>query len=92
MLLDHYRSDTAGVNWRSLEYSDLSPLAREEGKCLQCVTSLAALDLLERKRIADASMLYKVAQAYVIFTSRVRLTGKRAHRHAVLRSVNRTLI
>jgi len=61
LLLDHYRSDTAGVDWRSLEYSDLSPLARKGGKSLQCVTSLAALDLLERKRKADASMLYKVA-------------------------------
>jgi hypothetical protein len=48
--LDHYRSDSARVDRRSLEYSDLSPLARKEGKCLQCVASPAALDLLERKR------------------------------------------
>lgn len=44
--LDHYRSDPARVDLRSLEYSDLSPLARKEGRCLQCVASPAALDLL----------------------------------------------
>jgi len=31
LLLDHYKSDPARVNWRSLEDSDLSPLAKKEG-------------------------------------------------------------
>jgi hypothetical protein len=32
--LDHYRSDPARVDWRSLEDSDLSPLAKKgDGSC-----------------------------------------------------------
>ena len=50
--LDHYRSDPTRVDWGSLKHSDLNPLARKKGKCLQCVASLATLDLLERKRRA----------------------------------------
>jgi len=37
--LDHYRSDPARVDWRSLEDSDLSPLGRKEGKSLLFVAT-----------------------------------------------------
>ena len=92
--LDHYRSDPARVDWRSLEYSDLSPLARKEGKCPQCVASPAALDLLERKTVLTrVNALYRwlrrMEYSHHVFCP-VRV--KRAHYHAVLRSVNRTLI
>ncbi len=84
--LDHYRSDPARVDWRSLEYSDLSPLARKEGKCPQCVASLAALDLLlERKRGATRQSMPYIGGfgiCNIHITCSVRVREKRAHRHA----------
>jgi hypothetical protein len=48
--LNHYKSNPARVNCRSLENSDLSPLANKEGRAPQYVASLAALDLLGVKK------------------------------------------
>jgi len=47
--LDRYKSDPSRVDWRSLEDSDLSPLANEEESVPQYVASLAALGLLAGK-------------------------------------------
>ena len=82
MSLDHYRSDPARVDWRSLEDSDLSPLGRKEGKSLLFVASLAALDLLERKGWDDASMPF--IKRHGIRNIHITCYGRRKHACSLL--------
>jgi hypothetical protein len=71
LLLDCYKSDPSRVDgWRSLEDSDLSPLANKEEGAPQYVASLAALGLLVGKENASSRLIKKNTRKRKISTSR----------------------
>ena len=68
--LDHYRSDPARVEWRSLEDSDLSPLAKEEVSTSSMWRALRPWICSRVGKTKTCNAHASWIAAYIIFTSR----------------------